>query len=142
MTVLPRNYIIGIIMFTMVIVGVVALISMAQKDNPAMVDQQRLKDFNDTFNVMDDVNSTVGTFQDNIENAESDFGVLGVLNSLVSSAWQSLRLLFSSFSFMNAVFGGLYTVLGIPVWVGNMIVLCVTVLFAFAIFSVIFQRDI
>jgi len=138
---LPRHYIFGLLIFTFFIVGGVSIISLFQDVNPDFIDQEKFTTFNDTFNVMPDLVTEVGNIQDGIENADTNFGVFGVLNSLISSAWQSLRLLFQSFSFMTTAYRGLSTLFGVPTWVPTLIGLFVTVLIAFAIFSVIFQRD-
>lgn len=140
--VLPRHYIIGIILFTFIIVGGISMLSMMNTEQSGFTDDSRFQNFNNTFNVMDDVTTEVGDLQSGIENAETDFGVFGVLNSLISSAWNTLKLLFSSFGFMDAVFGGLTTVFGVPAWIPTLIGLLVVVLLAFAIYSAIFQREI
>jgi hypothetical protein len=138
----PTTYIVGIIIFTFFIVGGVALIGEMRDTNPDFINNQKYDQFNSTFNVLDDVTGEVGTIQDNIANADTDFGLFGVLNSLISSAWQTLRLLFSSFGFMNTVFIGFSTFFGIPAWVSGLIILLVTIMFAGAIFAAIFHREI
>jgi hypothetical protein len=65
-----------------------------------------------------------------------------VLNSLIASAWQSLRLLFSSFGFMDAVFEGVHDLFGVPKWVSGLASLLITVLIAFAIYSAVFQTKV
>lgn len=140
--ILPRHYIFGIIAFTFIIVGGVSIFASLHSDDPTFGDSDKLTQFNRTFNVMDDVSDNVGNLQTNIENADSDFGLFGVLNSLISSAWQTLKLLFSSFSFMGAVFSGTTTMFGIPAWIPTLAGLVITIIIAFAIYSAIFQREI
>jgi len=140
--ILPRHYIIGIILFTLFIIGGIAMIGEFRTVDSSFVDNNKFASFNNTFNVYDDVTTEVGGLKGNIENADTDFGLFGVLNSLISSAWQTLRLLFTSFGFMDAVFNGLEGFLGVPGWVGALLILLVTVLLVFAIYSAIFQRDI
>lgn len=140
--ILPRHYITGIIIFTFFILGGMAVVSELNAKNPNFIDDDKYDSFQDTFNVYDNVTAEVGTLRSNIEDADTDFGAFGVLNSLISSAWQSLKLLFTSFGFMDAVFRGLETFLGIPAWVSTLVILLATVLLVFAIFSAIFQRDI
>lgn len=142
MRVLPSTYVFGIIIFTFFILGGMALISPLRAADPTFLDDDKYAQFNKTFNKVDDVTDSVGGLQDTIEDSDTDFGTFGVLNALISTAWNSLKLVFSSFSFMNAVFGGLYTFFGIPIWVGNLIILMVSVMIIFAIFAAIFQRQI
>ena len=140
--VLPRHYITGIIIFTLFIIGGIAIIGELTHEDAGFVDDEKFSSFNDTFNVYDDITTEVGDLRSDIEDADTDFGLFGVLNSLISSSWQSLKLLISSFGFMDAVFNGLESFVGIPGWVGGLLILLVTVLLAFAIYSAIFQRDI
>jgi hypothetical protein len=79
--------------------------------------------------------------QEGIAGATPDPGVFGVLNSLIQSAWQILKLMFSSLAFMTTVWGGLYTIFGVPVWVGALIGSLAIILIGFTIYSAIFQKD-
>lgn len=141
-TVLPRNYLYGIILFTLFVVGGSAMLAEFSKSDPTYLQDDKFTEFNKSFNVMEDVETQVDSLQDGIEGASTDFGLFGVLNSLISSAWQTLKLLFSSLSFMTSVYLGMNTVFGVPLWVGGLIGMLVTVLIAFAIYSAIFQREI
>lgn len=140
--ILPRHYIIGIIFFVLIIVSGIGMIDIFQQTNESFIDGEQYHKFNNTFNVMSELTTEVSSLRSGVEGASTDFGLFGVLNSLISTSWNTLKLLINSFSFMDAVFGGLYTVFGIPAYIGNMIILAVTVILLFAIFSAIFQRDI
>lgn len=138
----PKDYIIGIIIFTFVVVGGISLLGILDTGTNGKISQDpRYSDFNQTFNVYDNVTNQVGNIRDNIVNADTDFGVFGVLNSLIATSWQGVKLLFSSFGFMDAVFGGLSTVFGLPAWVGGLLILLVIVIIAFAIWAAIFQTQ-
>jgi len=141
--ILPRHYIIAIMIFTMFIIGGVALIAEFKAVDNAFVDDERYSDFNQTFNKYDEVIEISEDTQTNIENMEdADFGIFGVLNSLINQAWQFLRLLMSSLGFMNDAFNGISAMFGVPSWVPAIIIAIVTILIGFAIFGAIFQRDI
>lgn len=140
--ILPRHYIIGIIMFTFFIVGGVSLLSIFNDSNPTFTSDDKFTEFNQSFNVLDDVTDQVDSLEGSITEADTDFGLFGVLNALISSAWQALKLLFSSLSFMDNVFGGLASIFGVPTWIPAIVILIITVVLAFAIFSAIFQRDL
>ena len=140
--VLPRHYIIGIIMFTFFIVGGVSMLSMMSSDGAMFAGDAQLQQFNNTFNIQQDISSSVTDLETSVTGADLDPGPFGMLNALISSSWTSLRLLFSSFGFMNSVFVGLSTVFGIPSWIPALIVLIVTVVIVFAIFGAIFQRNL
>lgn len=139
--VLPSSYIIGIIIFTLFIVGGVSVLGIFQQSDPTFAAGEKYSKFNESFNKLNDVTEEVTDIQDSIENTQSDYGAFGVLNSLISSAWQSLRLLASSFSFMDSAFSGM-TMFGMPGWIPALIILVVIVMISFAVFAAIFQREL
>jgi len=139
--ILPRHYVYGIVIFTLFVVAGVTFVS-TFADGGGSIDEDRLGSFNKTFNKMDSLSSTTADLRSGVEDAETDFGAFGVLNSLISGAWNTLRLLFSSLGFMDGVFSGLETEFGVPAFIGVLIGLLAVLLIAFAIYSAIFQRDI
>jgi len=141
--ILPRHYIIGIILFTLFIVGGIAMIGEFRNDDPTFVDNDKYTSFNNTFNVYNNITEEVVDLKVGVENSTStEFGALGVLSSLISTSWQTLKLIVKSLDFMDVAFTGMASFLGIPSWVGGLIILLVTTLLVFAIYSAIFQRDI
>lgn len=141
--VLPRHYLIGFLMFTLVIGVGVSMIANFRSISPTYgTNGTQITEFNETFYKLDEVETTVGTLETGITNASTDFGAFGVLNSLISGSWQTVKLLFNSLSFTKSVFAGLGTFFGVPGFVITIIGLLVTVIIAFAIYSAIFQREI
>lgn len=140
--ILPSNYIIGIILFTIFIVGGVAMISIFNEKDSTFASDEKFTDFNKSFNKMNEVTESVESLEEGITGARPDVGVFGVLNALIQSSWNSLKLIISSFGFMTDVFAALSTVFGIPTWVGTLISLLVTVILVFGIWGAIFQRDL
>lgn len=142
----PQQYIIGIIIFMFVIVGGISLLNIYKDSGASFVNDERFDSFNKTFNKVDDVTGVVDDLQTSIEQEENSFGIIGqvvgVLDSLINGAWNTLKLLFGSLIFMNDAYNGLNTFFGVPVWVSAMIGLIVTVMLVFAIFGAIFQRDL
>jgi len=134
-----RNYIIGIIVFTAFIMGGVALMGELRKSDLGYATDERFSEFNNTFNVYNDLDDSIGNMETGITNTNStDYGTFGVLNSLIASSWQTLRLMFSSLDFMDNVIGG--TVLfGIPSWMASLAIMAITVIIIFAIFAYIFR---
>ena len=136
----PKHYIIGVIIFGMLITGGLSLMSMINEKDPTFINDDKFSQFNESFNQFDDTTDAVGSLESNIRTTGSDFGVFGVLNALISSVWQTLKLLFSSFSFMNNVFYGLSYVFGVPAWVSAGIISIVTVIFVFFIYGLVFRQ--
>lgn len=140
--ILPRHYLFGVLAFTIFIVGGVSMLSIFKQADPTFASDDTYTRFNESFNQLSEVTTTVGALQTGITDADTDFGAFGVLNALISSAWQSLKLMFTSFGIMNDAYNGLSTVFGIPAWIPGIIILAVTIIIAFTIYSAIFQKEL
>lgn len=140
--VIPRQYIIGILIFSMFIVGGTSLMSNFFEKDPTFGDKDKFSQFNDTFNIMDDVSDRVDALESSVVSVDTDPGLWGTLSALTLGVWNSLGLLFSSFGFMDTVFNGFESIFGIPGWVGGTIIAIITVMLVFSIISAILQRDL
>jgi hypothetical protein len=140
--VLPRHYLFGVLAFTLFIVAGVSLLGIFKAQDPSFATDDSYARFNASFNQLEDVSTTVGALQTGITNSDTDFGVFGVLNALISSAWQSLKLMFTSFGIMNDAYNGLSTVFGVPSWIPGLVILAVIIMIAFTIYSAIFQKEL
>jgi hypothetical protein len=139
----PRDYIIGVIIFTIIVGSCAFIMSELKSDNPTLGDDSvEFQSFNSTFYKYNEVSSTVGKWQLNMENVSQDNSVLGVWDSLISGGWSILSLLGSSFSFMNGVFVGFAAVLGIPTFVVTLMYLIVIVIIIFSVYSAVFRTQI
>ena len=138
----PSTYIIGIIIFTFLLVGANVLFAETFVNDQDKLTSERYVSFNKTFNKMSNVTDNVDDIEENLINSNTDPGLFGVLNSLIQSTWQSLRLITQSFVFMIDIFYGLFTEFGIPKFIPTLIIALVVVVLAFSIYSAIFQRDI
>lgn len=118
------------------------MLGIMQDSDPTFATDSTYADFNKSFNQLEDVTDTVGSLESGITDAETDFGVFGVLNALISSSWQALKLTFTSFSIMNDAYNGLSAIFGVPAWIPALIMLAITVLIAFTIYSAIFQKEL
>ena len=139
--VIPRHYIFGVIAMMLFITGGVFIMSAFKDTNAAFDSENRLDEFNRTFNKLDDLNARINQSAEDITTAEPDLGVLGVLNSLIQTGWLTLKTIITSFTFMSDVYGGLTALFGIPAWIPLIIGLFITTMLVFAIFSMVFQKD-
>jgi len=141
--ILPRHFVYGILVFTFIIVGGTVMMSEFNSVNPDFMDTDKFTEFNNTFNTLEDVTTSVTGLETGIEGTDVDAGTYGVLGGLINSAWNTLKLMFTSFAFMTTAILGLDTFLpGMPSFIPAIIVLFITVLLAFSIFSAIFQREL
>ena len=138
----PSTYIMSILVFILFIVGGVSIMSEFRQSKDSYANDPKFQQFNETFNVYQETSEKITGLGDSISQADSDWGILGVLNGLILAAWQSLKLLISNWAFMNGVFLGLSAIFGVPAWMSGLIILAVTVMFVFALYSAFFQRDL
>lgn len=137
----PRDYLVGIILFTLIIVGGVSLIDIFHSADSAFVDQDKYNKFNETFNIKNEVDTSVQNVRNSIISQNLP-APIEFIATMFLTAFQALMSLFTSLSFMDAVFTGLYTVFGIPAWVSSLLISLVTIMIVFSIISAILQRDI
>lgn len=137
----PSHYIVGIILFTFAIMGVLGLMTAFDQQDENFLDDEEYYAFNTTFNKYDNLNSNIDELQGRLS-SDTEEGTFGVLNSLIKIGWNSLTTLLTSFSFMEDVFNGMTTFFGVPYWIPALIIMLITTLIIFAIFGAIFQKDV
>jgi hypothetical protein len=141
------DYMFGIVFFTLFISSGVYMISDVYFNSNPSISQEEILRFNKTFNKYQDLDASVSKFQDNIEGSgaigttDIATGLNGVLGSLVLSSWNALQFIFTSLGFATSIFSGL-SYFGLPEFVGAILLLAVTIMLAFTIYSAIFQKDI
>lgn len=141
--VLPRHLLIGAIVFVLVIAGGVSMLGLFNDaDSSFLAGNEKYVQFNESFNKLEDVTNTTTQLQGSVQNATTDFGLFGVLNSLIATSWNTLTAIFTSFDFFTAIFGGLNVVFEVPLWITGLVGLIIIVILVFAIWSAIFQREI
>jgi hypothetical protein len=136
-----KDYLVGIVLFTFVIMGGMLVISEFNSKSPVFASDEDIIKYNSTFNTFDKITTQVDSLKGNIEDADNDFGFFGVLNSIIGSTWQAVKLFFYSFSFMDDIFYGMSTYFGVPTWVPTLIITLITIMIVFAIWSLVFNRD-
>lgn len=136
-----KDYLIGIVLFTFVIMGGMLVITEFNNKSPVFASDDDIVKYNSTFNTFDKITTQVDGLKGNIEDADNDFGLFGVLNSIIGSTWQAVKLFFYSFSFMDDIFYGMSTYFGVPTWVPTLIITLITIMIVFAVWSLVFNRD-
>lgn len=136
----PKSIMIGIIVGMIAILGGIDLIVQTRSVEPSVLADDDFSTLNRTLDKYKDLDETVDDFEENIESAEPDFGIFGVINGLINSVWSVLRNIFTSLGFVRTIFSSLYTFLGIPSWVGNLLMSIITIIISFWIFDIVFRR--
>lgn len=136
------TYIIASIFATILIVSGVLVLSDIAATNPSVIPPDELERFNNSFNIQENLDEKVGGLRSNIENADPQFGAFGGINALATVAWNGFQTLFASFDFIGNAIDSLSSYFGIPPIIPTLLGLVVIVIFAFAIYSAIMQRDL
>jgi hypothetical protein len=112
-------------------------------DSPEVAQDSKYSAFKENLDVRKDINETSNSLQEKLTNIDStEFGIFGVLNALINGAWNTLKLLINNLSFMTGAMASAVSIFGLPSWVSGTVIMLVTILIAFSIYSAIFQRDI
>jgi len=70
-----KKYLIGISVFTMLILGVVSTLAMFMGANPEFMPEEQFQNFNKTFNKYNELDTNVGNLQEGLEDPENtDWG--------------------------------------------------------------------
>jgi hypothetical protein len=137
----PKDYIIAIIVFGMIITGTMSLIGMFYEQDVNFIEPDKYQAFNESFNIKSDIDTSVQNIKDSII-TQSLPSPIDFIATMFLTAFQSMMSLFNSLSFMAAVFDGLYLVFGIPIWVSTGITGIITIMLVFAILGAILQRNV
>ena len=135
-----KNYIIGVILFVVVITGGVMFIGSMYDANPALDSVGGISQFNASFAKASQVNASVNDIGNSLETVDDqDGGFLGLgwINALVGSAFTGLKAVFYSMGFMSEVGQDVSGIFGIPYSLVTLIVLIITVIIVFAIWAAI-----
>lgn len=137
----PKDYVIAIIIFSMIITGTISLIGLFNDQNSEFIEPDKYQAFNQSFNIKSDIDTSVQNIKDSIvtQNLPSPIDFIA---TMFLTAFQALMSLFNSLSFMTIVFDGLYAVFGIPIWVSAGISGIITIMLVFAILGAILQRNV
>ena len=133
-----QNYIIGVILFMLVITGGVFMIGSFYNKDPSIDSIGQIDSFNKSLNKASEVTASVSELDSSIQSVSNEnVGVLGWLNALVGSIFNGLRAIGDSLGFMSTASSEASAIFGIPAFILPLILLIVTVIIIFAIYSAI-----
>lgn len=141
----PKHYMYGLIVFTIIFMaGFTIMVSVNSNEGGTFASDPRFSQFNNTFNKYDDLNTQIGGLQSSAEGSPAqppDTGSETFVTKIINKGWNSLRGIFTGFSFVNQIFDGLSEMFGVPVWFTTLLGLLVVVMILFAIWGAIFQTQ-
>ena len=141
MTAKISTYLIGIVIFTLLIVGGITMITMLGDSNGDIVNNPKYTEFNKTANKYEQLEDSIATIQDSIQN-DPDTGTLGVLSALINTAWNTLKTLPSMFGFMVTAYAELSTFFGIPLWIPGLLSGIIVIIIVFVLYGAFLQHDL
>lgn len=132
-----QNYILGIVVFCMVVIGGVLYVSPFASN---VEDQVMVENFNRTLNKASDVTASVGALEDSIENVNTDFGPLGAVEALLGAAWDILRGIGNSVAFMSVAIEEFGASIGIPPILLSLLGSIIVLIIVFSILMAVMNR--
>lgn len=140
---LPRHYVFGSIIFMTIIAGGILVAAVFNHDKSILDGDSQYQNFNATFNKYNDLESSMQTLEDAASQTNDvNPGLFGFLDSLVGISWNTLTSIGTTFGFMKTSIGGLSSIFGIPDFIVTAIILLISAMIVFSIFSAIFQREV
>lgn len=141
--VLPRHFVYGVILFTLIIVGGVNMLATLNDHSASLLDRsEHYSDFNATFNKFSELNDTVNSLSTSLDSTNPDVKDGTFLGDLIRGSWNTLKTIRASFGFMNEGFRGLSSFFGMPAWIPALIISLIAIMLVFSIWSAVFQREI
>ena len=149
---IPRHFVLGGIIFTMLIVGVFSVISLVNSGSPTgdgsdavigFAQSNQLTEFNKSFNKIDNFTTDVNKLKTKFTELKPE-GALETITlpiAFITTAWAAISVVGDIFGFMNSSFEGLTAWLGIPSWIPTLIILIVIVVLVFGVLTIIFGKE-
>ena len=137
-----QNYIIGTILFILVVTGGIYLFGSFYSGHSDLDPTGDMTTFNKTMQLASNVTTSVNKLNEtlsDVTDTETSFAGLGWLNALVGSAFNGLKAVANSISFMFIAGSEIFNYFGMPSFVFPLIVLVVIVIIVFAIWSAIMR---
>jgi hypothetical protein len=137
-----QNYIIGVILFVLVITSGVVMLGTFNNSDNTLDTAGEINAFNNSLNKASEVTLAVGSIQESIDSVGNETNdALGWLNVLVGSAYNGVRAVGGSMSFMTVAMADAARIFGIPSFVVGLVSLIVVVIIVFAIWSIVVGRS-
>lgn len=136
-----RDIIFGVIAFLFIIGSGIAIIAFTDAIR-FVPDSDKLAEFNESFNYISAIEGNISKYRSGIEQAGTDSGIFGAINSLISTAWQNIKGLFKTVSVAKNIAESTGEFFGVPRYVYVLIGIALFVVVIFSILSAIFQRSL
>ena len=139
----PRHYVIGILVFMLIITSGIFIIDSVQEDHIDFVEPDKYEEFKQAYDKREQSQNMVEGLKKQLQEKQ-DPSVLDIIGMFFLSGFQILVSLFTSLDFMNTVIQQGFAVFNfiIPYYLAGIITSIITAIIVFSIVSAILQRDI
>jgi hypothetical protein len=133
------KYLYAAFIFSFFIFGSVTLISQM---NTGSGNQAEIQKFNSTTNKLEELNTQTNIMTSNIDSGIGETGTLGMINQLITTAWNTLKNIPTTFVIITETITSMSGLYGIPSWVLGILTSVIGIMILFGIYAAVFQRDI
>jgi hypothetical protein len=129
-TTAPQDFLIGIILMSMVVSAAVLVMGAFINDNPSMDTENLNFNFNRSYNKLAEASAAGNSIRSGLTNASNSNRVT-VLENIFNAGYNTLVSFVTSLGFVSDFFAGFDTLLGLPNFVGSglLSIVIITVVF-------------
>jgi len=136
-----QNIMVGLILFLIVIGSGVYMVGSFVSIHDSSLDPNGvIQRFNTTLYQANAMTNTVNSMQSNLVNTTADkTGILGWLNSLISTVFAGVTTLFTSLGFIAVALPIISQMLGIPTFIGGLLFMILIIIIVYAIWQAVMR---
>jgi hypothetical protein len=132
-----KFYLIGIVLSVVIVTGGLYVLGAFYSSSPSLDPSGKINEFDLHFNATTNVTSGINGMSNSINTASTgSTGILGWLNAIIQSVFGGVKTLFTSFSFVGVMGNYVAYEFGIPPVMMGLILLIITIIIIFAIWSI------
>jgi hypothetical protein len=103
------------------------------------LNSENISTWNSTFDQYSSLSTSIGGLGTSVQNASTDWGAFGALNSLMSTAGAAIKIIPATFNFADEPLKNGFASYGIPLFVAGIILLIISIIYLFGILNAIFK---
>jgi hypothetical protein len=131
------------VIFLFCIVGGINLIGLGQHQDSTIIDGTKFQTFNKSFAKVTEMDTQVNKLKGTITEQKTGWSaVTGFFDTILGTIWNSIKLIFDSFSFLPNILTDIGTFFGIPAWIAGLAVSLITIMLIFAIWYAFLRVNI
>ena len=134
----PKKLMIALVLGTIVTLSVMLMMDTMTDSNPDALGSN-YQIFKEKMNQSDNLNKSVSSMQSLVKGSST--GPLGVISSIINTLWNGVKTIFDSIGFFGTMLNSLSEIVGLPVWLGQLLFMVVTISLVFWLIDIIFRSS-